>query len=193
MFWYKNRFTNKILFTILFSLSHTNRFYFIPYLSYIYIYIYICILHETQGLQSKFHELNIYIYIYLSIIIILYNSSILDIEHSPYYIALGSTQSDLVTTNTVIIYIYIYIYNLQECKNVNKWKVDTYVLNSRADVRSPNSWAVCYLSNIKLCRFWSQLEASSVSSLTKESWYNETVVHDIYIMHTWHHNEMGSN
>ena len=46
--------------------------------------------HETQGLQSKFHELNIYlIYIYL---LLLYNTSILDIEHSPYYITLGSTQ-----------------------------------------------------------------------------------------------------
>ena len=46
------------------------------------------------------------IYIYL---LLLYNSSFLDIEHSPYYIALGSTQnqqSDSVTTNTVI-YIYI--------------------------------------------------------------------------------------
>ena len=49
---------------------------------------------ETQGSQSKFHELKIYmlknIYIYL---FLLYNRSILDIEHSSYYIALGSTQT----------------------------------------------------------------------------------------------------
>ena len=50
------------------------------------------------------------LYIYL---LLLYNSSILDMEHSPYYIALGSPQiphSDLVTTKTVMIYIYLYIY-----------------------------------------------------------------------------------
>ena len=48
-------------------------------------------LHETQRSQSKFHKLNIYlIYIYLSLF---YNSSILDIEHSPCYIVLGSTQT----------------------------------------------------------------------------------------------------
>ena len=49
------------------------------------------------------------IYIYL---LLLYNRSFLDSEHSPYYIELGSPQtprSDLVITNTVIIYIYIYI------------------------------------------------------------------------------------
>ena len=34
--------------------------------------------------------------IYLFIITILYNSSILDIEHSPYYIALGSTLTQKV-------------------------------------------------------------------------------------------------
>ena len=45
-------------------------------------------LHETQVSQTKFHgirHINL-IYIYL---LLLYNSSILDIEHSPYYIALG--------------------------------------------------------------------------------------------------------
>ena len=48
-------------------------------------------LHETQGSQSKFHELNIYlIYIYL---LLLYNCSVLDIEHTAYYTALGSTQT----------------------------------------------------------------------------------------------------
>ena len=51
-------------------------------------------LHETQ---SKFHELNIYIYlIYIYLLLFLFNSSILDIEHSPYYIALGSTQTHKV-------------------------------------------------------------------------------------------------
>ena len=53
-------------------------------LIYIYIYIYI------------------YLYlIYIYLLSLIYNSSILDIELSPYYRALGSTQpqSDLVTTN----------------------------------------------------------------------------------------------
>ena len=39
----------------------------------------------------------------------IYNISIVDIEHSPYYIALGSAQnpqSDLVTINSYNIYIY---------------------------------------------------------------------------------------
>ena len=36
--------------------------------------------------------------------LLLYNSSIVDIEHSPNYIALGSPQSELVTTNTVTMY-----------------------------------------------------------------------------------------
>ena len=48
-------------------------------------------LHETQVSQSKFHELDTNLtYIYL---LLLYNSSILDSEHSLYYIALGSTQT----------------------------------------------------------------------------------------------------
>ena len=48
----------------------------------------------NPGLQSIFPELNIYlIYIYL---LLLYNSSILDIEYSPYYIALGSTHTHKV-------------------------------------------------------------------------------------------------
>ena len=49
-------------------------------------------LHETQGLQTKFHDIKYInlIYIYL---LSLYNSSILDIEHSPYHIALGSPQT----------------------------------------------------------------------------------------------------
>ena len=55
-------------------------------------------LRKTQGSQSKFHELNIYIYliyIYL-LLLLLYNSSILDIEHSSYHIALGSTHTHKV-------------------------------------------------------------------------------------------------
>ena len=45
--------------------------------------------------QTKFHgikNINL-IYIYL---LLLYNSSILDIKHSPYYIALGSPQTHKV-------------------------------------------------------------------------------------------------
>ena len=50
--------------------------------------------HETQGSQSKFHGIKYInlIDIYLS----LYNSSIQDIKHSPYYIALGLTQTHKV-------------------------------------------------------------------------------------------------
>ena len=57
-----------------------------------------------MNFMNHIHISNIYL--------LLYNSSILDIELSHYYIALGSTnpQSNLGTTNTVIIYIYIYIY-----------------------------------------------------------------------------------
>ena len=77
----------------------------------------------------------IYIYIYLIYIylLLLYNISILDIEHSPYYIALGSTQnpqSDLVTTNTVIIYIYIYIY----ITTVNSYHYLTWWVSGRPNV-----------------------------------------------------------
>ena len=56
-------------------------------------------LHETHGLQSKFNELKKYIYISNTYIysLLLYNGSILDIEHSPYYIALGSTQTHKVS------------------------------------------------------------------------------------------------
>ena len=35
-------------------------------------------------------------FIYIYLLLILYNSSILDIEHSPYYIALGSTHNQEV-------------------------------------------------------------------------------------------------
>ena len=50
---------------------------------------------------GKIHLVKWSSYIYL---LLLYNSSILDIKYSPYDIALGSTHthSDLVTTNTLI-------------------------------------------------------------------------------------------
>ena len=52
-------------------------------------------LHETQGSQTKFHGIEyinqIYIYLLSS-----YNSLILDIPYSPYYIALGSLQTHKV-------------------------------------------------------------------------------------------------
>ena len=37
-----------------------------------------------------------YIYLIYIYLLLLYNSSILDIEHSPYYVALGSTQTHKV-------------------------------------------------------------------------------------------------
>ena len=56
----------------------------------------------------------IYIYLIYIYLLLFYKSSILDIEYSPYYIVLGSTQtpkSDLVTTlNTLKMYMLIYIY-----------------------------------------------------------------------------------
>ena len=60
----------------------TNRyilyiFIFNPWITYIYIY-------------------NIYLFIYLLLLLLLYNSSILNIEHSPCYIALGSTHTHKV-------------------------------------------------------------------------------------------------
>ena len=56
-------------------------FYYI-YIKYIYIYIWI-----------KYIYIYIYIiYIYLSSLL-LYNTSLLDIEHSPYYITLASTHN----------------------------------------------------------------------------------------------------
>ena len=65
----------------------------------------------TPGLQTIFHELNIYIYlIYIYYYYYYYYSCILDIEHSPYYNALGSTLTHKMTINTLITYIYIYIY-----------------------------------------------------------------------------------
>ena len=55
-----------------------------------------------------FNEICIYIYIYIYIYIwLLYNSSILDIEHFPYYIALGST-TKWFSDNQHSYNIYIY-------------------------------------------------------------------------------------
>ena len=53
-------------------------------------------LHETQGSQSKFHSIKYINLIFIYLLLLLYNRSILDIEHSPYYIALGSTQTHIV-------------------------------------------------------------------------------------------------
>ena len=84
----------------------------------------------NPGSQSKFQELDIYIFNIYSFIIVIYNSSILDIEHSPYYIALGSThthkviqwqQHCFIVYNIVYIYIYtsidVYMYLAPICKN----------------------------------------------------------------------------
>ena len=54
-------------------------------------------------------------------------------------------------------------------------KVDTYAINSRADVESHFGLGVCHRSNVKSGEFRSQLEASRVSSHTEELCYNETV------------------
>ena len=45
----------------------------------------------NPGSKNIFLGLNIYIY--LNTYLLLYNCTILDIEHSPYYIALGLTQT----------------------------------------------------------------------------------------------------
>ena len=64
-------------------------------------------------LQANFHGINYInlIYIYL---LLLYNSSILEIEHSSYYITLGLPQTKWISDNqhccNIYIYIYIYIY-----------------------------------------------------------------------------------
>ena len=53
-------------------------------------------LHETQGSQCKFHDIKYIYLIYIYLLLLLYNRSILDIEHSPYYIALGPPQTHKV-------------------------------------------------------------------------------------------------
>ena len=60
---------------------------------YVYVYVCICICIRTLP-KTKFHEIKYINLIY--IYILLYDSSILDIEHSPYYIALDSTQTHKV-------------------------------------------------------------------------------------------------
>ena len=66
---------------------------------YIYIYIYMIVVLPKNpwnpgiAVYIPWIEYIYVIYIYLSL---LYNSSILDIEHSPYYIALGSTHTHKV-------------------------------------------------------------------------------------------------
>ena len=65
---------------------------------YIYIYIYIKIsfmyLSELNSFENPLIKYIHLIYIYL--LLLFYNSSILDIEHSPFYIALGLTQTHKV-------------------------------------------------------------------------------------------------
>ena len=46
--------------------------------------------NNHQAVNKTF--IHIYIYLLLLLLLLLYNSSILAIEHSPYYIALGSPQ-----------------------------------------------------------------------------------------------------
>ena len=46
-------------------------------------------------INNKFQWIE-YIYLIYIYLLLLYNSSILDIEHYPYYIALGSTQTHKV-------------------------------------------------------------------------------------------------
>ena len=53
-------------------------------------------LEETQWSQSKFHGIKYIYLICIYLILLLYNSSILDIEHPPYYIELGLPQTNKV-------------------------------------------------------------------------------------------------
>ena len=50
-----------------------------------------------------------------------------------------------------------------------------YVKNSFTNAENDDGSMVRYLTDVKSARFWSQLEASWVSSCTEEFWYNETV------------------
>ena len=65
-----------------------------------------------------------------------------------------------------------------KCKQTKSY---TCALTFWVDIQSPNDWTVYNWSNIKIGRFWSHLEVSSVSSHTKELWCNETVCLCIYI------------
>ena len=109
------------------------RFVGVSYFCYIilFLYVYVTIAKEQNiiiACRGKWIEICLaktpwnpdvvvyipwirYIYNTCMYLALLYNSSNLDNEHSPYYIALdANAQSGLVTTNTVMIYIYIYIY-----------------------------------------------------------------------------------
>ena len=65
-----------------------------------------------------------------------------------------------------------------KCKQT---KVDTYALNSRADVDLHTGSGVCHQPDIKLGRFRPRLETSHVSVHTEELLYNEIVTVDDYI------------
>ena len=102
------------------SCSAYELFYQPSYI-YIYIYIYILLLSAwwllfvktswNQRSQTNFHGIKYInlIYIYL---LLLYNSSITDIEHSANYIALGSLQTHKVNQwqLTLLKYIYSHTY-----------------------------------------------------------------------------------
>ena len=79
--------------------------------------IVVCETSWNLRLQTNFHGIKyinlIFIYLLLS-----YNNSISDIEHTPNYIALGSPQttkwfSDNQHCYNIYIYIYIYIYTYE--------------------------------------------------------------------------------
>ena len=69
-----------------------------------HICIYICMFVCVYMFTNRCLDVCVYIYIYIYMLAgvhghkqgYIYNSSILDIEHSPYHIALGSTQTHKV-------------------------------------------------------------------------------------------------
>ena len=64
--------------------------------------------------------------------------------------------------------------NESDSVKFKQMKVDTYTLNSRADVGVVDGWEVCYRSSVKLAGIWFESEASRVSSHTEVLWYNRT-------------------
>ena len=56
--------------------------------------------------------------------------------------------------------------------NVNKEKLIHMCENVFAYIETSDGCGVCYQADVKLVRFWSQLEASRMSSYTNELWYN---------------------
>ena len=108
------------------------------------------------------------IYIYL-LLLLLYNSFILDIEHPPYYIALVSTQTHKVIEWQPIllwyihVYIYIYIYMLSNLADWSQGRPEGPLFNSyyteiqeRAVLLSPDwsphPWFAPYNNNCVLSK-----------------------------------------